>query len=124
MELRKSITLPSGFCLDFTNMLGPEQVTDKELDQLQNKITAAAQGLRLIRETGQAVHHLSKDGTPEPVYFTRLPYLLKRLPQYPGAAPGADGLWPEGTQQVRCGGLLRGRGLLPGGQGALRLLHQ
>ena len=80
MELRKSITLPSGFCLDFTNMLGPEQVTDKELDQLQNKITAAAQGLRLIRETGQAVHHLSKDGTPEPVYFTRLPYLQKGYP--------------------------------------------
>ena len=67
------ITLLSGFCFDFTHMFAPGGLKDEELDALFPQLQAAEEGLSYIRREGRAYHHLSKDGVPEAVYFTRLP---------------------------------------------------
>lgn len=77
------ITLPSGFVFDVTNMLGDGLITDAMLDELAPRVKAAADAVETIRETGRAKNHLSKDGTPEPVYFPRLPFPGKNSPNTP-----------------------------------------
>ena len=74
------ITLLSGFCFDFTHMFAPGGLKDEELDALFPQLQAAEEGLSYIRREGRAYHHLSKDGVPEAVYFTRLPYIAKTIP--------------------------------------------
>lgn len=77
------ITLLSGFCFDFTHMFAPGGLKDEELDALFPQLQAAEEGLSYIRREGRAYHHLSKDGVPEAVYFTRLPYIAEDYPNTP-----------------------------------------
>lgn len=82
--MKQKITLPSGFSFDGTNMLGEGRITEQELHQLAPRIAQAAAAVDEIRRTGKAKNHLSKDGTPEPVYFPRLPYPGDHFPNTPG----------------------------------------
>lgn len=82
MKLSGKIALTSGFIFDYGNMLD-SQVTSADLEVLQNKAAAAAEALLLIRRQGIAKAHLSKDGTPEPVFFTKLPFVQNGNPNTP-----------------------------------------
>ncbi|RMH70546.1 MAG: glucose-6-phosphate isomerase [Gemmatimonadetes bacterium] len=71
----KMITLPQGLTFDFRNLLHEQGVTPRDIDHLQDKIDAAHREIQTLRETGFIPHHCSKDGSPEDVLFTQLPYL-------------------------------------------------
>ena len=69
------IRLKDGFEFDFATMLGMERIQPEDLKALEPKIERAALAIEEMRQSGYAKAHLSKDGQPEPVYFTRLPYI-------------------------------------------------
>ena len=74
IPMQQTIVLPSGFSFDVTNMLGEGRIQPAEVEALAPRIRQAAEGVDKIRKEGRAKNHLSKDGTPEPVLFPRLPY--------------------------------------------------
>lgn len=75
--------LSSGFVFDANNMFGASRLQEDDFKQVAAKAAAAAQGLAAIRQNYQAKGHLSKDGTPEPVCFTRLPFVVYGNPNTP-----------------------------------------
>lgn len=75
MKHLSSITLPSGFSFEYGNLYGEGKVTAKDIDSLRESIAAAHQAVVHMRRTGEVRGHLSKDGTPEKVLFTQLPYV-------------------------------------------------
>ena len=75
------MTLPSGLVLDFTNMFGTDRLQDEEVAlSLETIGAAAAAAVDSLRATGRSKAHLSKDGTPEHVYFPRMPYIAAGNP--------------------------------------------
>ena len=70
-----SITLPSGFSFDFENLYGENAVTPAELASLEPELKKACAAIEVMRKTGVIRGHLSKDGTPEKVLFSQLPYI-------------------------------------------------
>lgn len=74
------ICLPSGLVFDFTNMWGEERLNETDITAAKDKIAQAVTNVDKMRSTGIVEGHLSKDGTPEHVYFTRLPFLKKDYP--------------------------------------------
>ena len=85
MHLNGKLKLDSGFCFDYTNMLGEKLISDQDIEEIKNKINKAAQGLGQIRENGFSQGHCSKNGEPEPVYFTRLPLIEEGNPNTPAS---------------------------------------
>ncbi|MCR5176540.1 MAG: glucose-6-phosphate isomerase [Anaerovibrio sp.] len=71
MELR----LKSGFVFDYTNLVGDGKVTEADVQGLSAKISEANKAIGVMRRDGIIRGHLSKDGTPEKVYFSQLPYV-------------------------------------------------
>ena len=70
-----SLTLKSGFSFDYDNMVGEGKVTKADVEALSDKIKAATEAIKVMRKDGIIRGHLSKDGTPEKVYFSQLPYV-------------------------------------------------
>ena len=70
-----SIRLASGFRFDFQNLFGDKKVTAAEMDAIQTRIESAHQAIQTMRSAGEIRGHLSKDGTPEKVLFSQLPYV-------------------------------------------------
>ena len=83
MHLNGKLKLDSGFCFDYTNMLGEELIKEDDIASIQDKIERAVSGLTQIRGNGLSNGHLSKNGEPEPVYFTRLPVVAAGNPNKP-----------------------------------------
>ncbi len=77
------IQLPSGFVFDYATMMGDCRITEKDLLELKDQATAAAAAIDEMRRSGYAKAHLSKDGAPEPVFFTHLPYIKEGSPNNP-----------------------------------------
>ena len=73
MELR----LKSGFSFDYSNLVGDGKVTEQDVKDLAEKIAEANKAIKVMRQDGVIRGHLSKDGTPEKVYFSQLPYVEK-----------------------------------------------
>lgn len=71
MELR----LKSGFTFDYSNLVGEGKVTEQDVKDLGAKIAEANKAIKVMRQDGIIRGHLSKDGTPEKVYFSQLPYV-------------------------------------------------
>lgn len=69
------LTLSSGFTFDYTNMYGDGKVTAKDLAAAAGQLREAHQSVMQMRSTGIVKGHLSKDGQPEKVLFTQLPYI-------------------------------------------------
>lgn len=67
--------LKSGFEFNYGNMYGEGKVTDTDIASLADKITAAAAAVDQMRVTGEVRGHLSKNGKPEKVLFSQLPYI-------------------------------------------------
>lgn len=79
--LKEKITMPSGLVFDFTNMFGTKRLdADKIAQELHTRGAAAEKAIQSIRVTGTSKNHLSKDGTPEHVYFPRMPYIADDNP--------------------------------------------
>ena len=83
MKLSGEIALASGFIFDYSNMINTDTITPAVIETLESKAKDAADALLLIREQGMAKAHLSKDGTPEHVLFTKLPFVKNGNPNTP-----------------------------------------
>ena len=83
MEECKRFTLPSGFVFDVSRLVGEGRIDAEELEQLKERVQQAAEGLAQLRQAGLAKGHLSKDGSPEPVYYAWLPYVAEGHPNTP-----------------------------------------
>lgn len=83
MNLAGKITLESGFVFNYAGMLGTPIITEEKVILLQDKVNKAIDGLEHIRKVGIAKGHLSKDGTPENVLFTKMPFVKKGNPNTP-----------------------------------------
>lgn len=71
------LKLASGFSFDYSNLYGVGKVTAGDVEDLAEKLAAAQQAVEDMRATGEVRGHLSKDGTPEKVLFTQLPYITE-----------------------------------------------
>jgi len=69
------ITLKSGFSFEYGNLLGAKGVTEGDVVALAGPIRLAHKAMEHMRATGEVRGHLSKDGTPEKVLFSELPYV-------------------------------------------------
>lgn len=69
------LTLPSGFSYDYTNLFGEGKVTADDVTALSDRLAEAHAAIAHMRATGEIKGHLSKDGTPERVLFSQLPYV-------------------------------------------------
>lgn len=69
------LTLPSGFSFDYTNLYGLDLVTPTDLADIADRLSTVHKAIEQMRATGEIRGHLSKDGTPEKVLFSQLPYV-------------------------------------------------
>ena len=83
MEFANKLVLNSGFVFDYTNMLGEGRIKAEDLQEMETAMQKARDAVNEMRSSGTAYNHLSKDGTPEPVYFTRLPEIKNGNPNTP-----------------------------------------
>ena len=69
------LTLKSGFEFDYDNLYGEGKVTDADLKSYEADLKRAHEAMKVMREKGFIRAHLSKDGEPEKVLFSQLPYV-------------------------------------------------
>ncbi len=72
-----ALVLKSGFTFDYDNLFGEGKVTQADLDSYKDALAQAHEAMKVMRESGVIKAHLSKDGTPEKVYFSKLPYITE-----------------------------------------------
>ena len=65
----------SGFTFDYQNLYGEGKVTAAEIAAIRTRTDQAHAAIGHMRATGEVQGHLSKDGAPEKVLFTQLPYI-------------------------------------------------
>ncbi len=70
-----SLKLASGFEFDYENLYGEGKVTEADLKSYEEDLKKAHAAMKVMRETGFIRAHLSKDGEPEKVLFSQLPYV-------------------------------------------------
>lgn len=70
-----SLKLKSGFTFDYDNLYGEGKVTEDDLKFYEKDLKKAHEAMKVMRETGFIRAHLSKDGEPEKVLFSQLPYV-------------------------------------------------
>ena len=70
-----SLKLKSGFTFDYANLYGEGKVTDADLKNLEDDLKKAHEAMKVMRDKGFIRAHLSKDGEPEKVLFSQLPYI-------------------------------------------------
>lgn len=70
-----SLKLKSGFTFDYANLYGEGKVTDADLKNLEVDLKKAHEAMKVMRDKGFIRAHLSKDGEPEKVLFSQLPYI-------------------------------------------------
>lgn len=69
------VKLASGFAFEYEDLFGAGKVTAAEVQAEAARISAAHKAVAHMRTTGEVKGHLSKDGVPEKVLFTQLPYV-------------------------------------------------
>jgi glucose-6-phosphate isomerase len=79
------LTLSSGFSFDYTNIYGCGGIREADISALRDRIRAAHSAVEEIRKTGRAKGHMSKDGLPEKVRFTQLPYIAEGMINTPAS---------------------------------------
>ena len=76
MERQSAIVaLPSGFSFDYSNLYGQGLITQQDVAAIAARTETAHKAIEHMRATGEIRGHLSKDGTPEKVLFSQLPYV-------------------------------------------------
>lgn len=77
---KNQLGIKDGFMFDYTQMLGERRLSKKDLETFASGLMPAAARVQKIYFKGESTGHLSKDGTPEHVYFIRQGYLEKGNP--------------------------------------------
>jgi len=72
--------LKDGLVFDYAQMFGEKRLAQADLDAFKDRMAKASEAVLKIYETGFAKAHLSKDGTPEHVFFPRLGFLKEGYP--------------------------------------------
>lgn len=75
MASKSFLKLASGLCFDYSNLLGKGKVTEEDIKSISSRIADAHKAICHMRANGEVRGHLSKDGEPEKVLFTELPYI-------------------------------------------------
>jgi hypothetical protein len=89
-----SLKLKSGFTFDYDNLYGEGKVTDADLKSYEEDLKKAHEAMKVMRDKGFIKAHLSKDGEPEKVLFSELPYIEEgpsEQPELHETSAGTDG---------------------------------
>ncbi len=86
------IKLASGFSFDYQNMMGTGKITAEDIVAFAPQIEKAEQAITEMRKTGYIRGHLSKDGEPEKVLFSQLPYVEEGYLNSPASLAKLDKL--------------------------------
>ncbi|WP_231562155.1 glucose-6-phosphate isomerase [Veillonella montpellierensis] len=74
-ERMSVVELPSGFALDISGIYHDKAVTMSDIERIQSNIDTAVVAAHQMCKTGFVDGHVSKDGVPEKVMFSQLPYI-------------------------------------------------
>ena len=96
-----ALTLKSGFSFDYDNLFGEGKVTQADLDSYAEEIKKAHEAMKVMRESGFIKAHLSKDGAPEKVYFSKLPYITEENGKLNLNSPASIKRLHEFTEHLR-----------------------
>ena len=96
-----ALTLKSGFTFDYDNLFGEGKVTQADLDSYKDDLAKAHEAMKVMRDSGFIKAHLSKDGTPEKVYFSKLPYITEENGKLNLNSPASIKRLHEFTEHLR-----------------------
>ena len=96
-----ALTLKSGFSFDYDNLFGEGKVTQADLDECKDALAKAHAAMKVMRDTGFIKAHLSKDGAPEKVYFSKLPYITEENGKLNLNSPASIKRLHEFTERIR-----------------------
>ncbi len=77
MPVKNILETAAGIKFDYGNLYGLGKVTQADLAGLQDRLQSAHQAIEKMRASGEVRGHLSKDGLPEQVLFSQLPFVEK-----------------------------------------------
>ena len=96
-----ALTLKSGFSFDYENLFGEGKVTQADLDAYKEDLKKAHEAMKVMRESGFIKAHLSKDGAPEKVYFSKLPYITEENGKLNLNSPASIKRLHDFTERIR-----------------------
>ncbi len=96
-----ALTLKSGFSFDYDNLFGEGKVTQADLDSFADDLKKAHEAMKVMRESGFIKAHLSKDGAPEKVYFSKLPYITEENGKLNLNSPASIQRLHDFTEKIR-----------------------
>ena len=96
-----ALTLKSGFSFDYDNLFGEGKVTQADLDECKDALKAAHEAMKVMRKDGFIKAHLSKDGAPEKVYFSKLPYITEENGKLNLNSPASIKRLHDFTEKIR-----------------------
>ncbi|MBE8955386.1 MAG: glucose-6-phosphate isomerase [Quinella sp. 2Q5] len=96
-----ALVLKSGFTFDYDNLFGEGKVTQSDLDSYAEDLKAAHAAMKVMRESGFIKAHLSKDGAPEKVYFSKLPYITEENGKLNLNSPASIKRLHDFTERIR-----------------------
>ncbi|MBR0062011.1 MAG: glucose-6-phosphate isomerase, partial [Selenomonadaceae bacterium] len=96
-----ALTLKSGFSFDYDNLFGEGKVTQADLDSFAEELKKAHAAMKVMRESGFIKAHLSKDGAPEKVYFSKLPYITEENGKLNLNSPASIKRLHDFTEKIR-----------------------
>lgn len=96
-----ALVLKSGFEFDYDNLFGEGKVTQADLDFYAEDLKKAHAAMKVMRESGFIKAHLSKDGAPEKVYFSKLPYITEENGKLNLNSPASIKRLHDFTERIR-----------------------
>ena len=96
-----ALTLKSGFSFDYDNLFGEGKVTQSDLDECKDALAKAHEAMKVMRDSGFIKAHLSKDGAPEKVYFSKLPYITEENGKLNLNSPASIKRLHDFTEKIR-----------------------
>ena len=96
-----ALTLLSGFSFDYDNLFGEGKVTQADLDSYAEDLKKAHEAMKVMRKDGFIKAHLSKDGAPEKVYFSKLPYITEENGKLNLNSPASIQKLHDFTERIR-----------------------
>ncbi|MBE8955391.1 MAG: glucose-6-phosphate isomerase, partial [Quinella sp. 2Q5] len=96
-----ALVLKSGFTFDYDNLFGEGKVTQADLDECKDALAKAHAAMKVMRDTGFIKAHLSKDGAPEKVYFSKLPYITEENGKLNLNSPASIKRLHDFTERIR-----------------------
>ena len=96
-----ALTLKSGFSFDYDNLFGEGKVTAADIEECKDALEKAHAAMKVMRESGFIKAHLSKDGAPEKVYFSKLPYITEENGKLNLNSPASIKRLHDFTEKIR-----------------------